>query len=210
MKAPQGLRELRERRLLSINELSKRTGVAHETITRLESGEGSPQPRTLRKLADGLGVGYEELYEESAAPKAVAPPSPKPEVSEERRFVVRGWTIIFEDLAARYEKVEEELRTAQVEEFPENVVDIRVLASYNFLLLGREAEEVQSADGVIKATEKVRGTQARIERLIEQKFGPLSTAHAAQLDRFRAANAAASPTSDASMQEAEDERRGIS
>ncbi len=75
MKAPQGLRELRERRLLSINELSKRTGVAHETITRLESGEGSPQPRTLRKLADGLGVGYEELYEEPAVPKARAPHS---------------------------------------------------------------------------------------------------------------------------------------
>ncbi len=78
MKAPHGLRELRERRLLSVNELSKRTGVAHETITRLESGAGNAWPRTLRKLADGLGISYEELYGEPAAPKAAPPRRERP------------------------------------------------------------------------------------------------------------------------------------
>lgn len=70
MQKPPRLRELRERRLLSRNELSERSGVGYETITRLENGEGGTWPRTVRKLADALGVGYEELYEEPAAPLA--------------------------------------------------------------------------------------------------------------------------------------------
>ncbi len=204
------IRELRNLKGVSQATLAVTAGMDPATLNRLEQGKGNPNLKTLEKLANALGVGVVDLLEPEAG-KADAPPSPEPEkVSEERRFVVRGWTLIFEDLAARYEKVEEELRAAQVEEFPENVVDIRVLASYNFRLLGREAEEVQSADGVVQATEKVRSSQARIERLVEQTFGPLSAAHATQLDRFRAANAAASLTSDASMQEAEDQRRGIS
>ncbi len=195
-------------RLITLDEVAERMRVSVPTVRRwIKAGKlPATKPSGVYRVR---GRAFEEFVEKHTG-KAQAPPSPESEVSEERRFVVRGWTLIFEDLAARYEKVEEKLRAAQVEDFPEIVVDIGVLASYNFRLLSREAEEVQSAPGVFQAAEKVRSKQARLERLIEQTFGPLSAAHAAQLDRFRAANAAASLTSDASMQEAEDERRGIS
>ena len=37
------------------------TGVAFDTISRLETGKQRAQPRTLRKLADALGVEPREL-----------------------------------------------------------------------------------------------------------------------------------------------------
>jgi transcriptional regulator with XRE-family HTH domain len=37
------------------------TGVAFDTISRLETGKQQAQPRTIRKLADALGVEPREL-----------------------------------------------------------------------------------------------------------------------------------------------------
>jgi transcriptional regulator with XRE-family HTH domain len=55
------LRELRQRRVLTLHELEERSGVAYNTIWRLENGKSGAQPRTIRKLAAALGVDPEEL-----------------------------------------------------------------------------------------------------------------------------------------------------
>jgi transcriptional regulator with XRE-family HTH domain len=55
------LRELRQRRVLTLHELGERSGVAYNTIWRLENGRTGAQPRTIRKLAAALGVEPEEL-----------------------------------------------------------------------------------------------------------------------------------------------------
>ncbi len=55
------LRELRQRRVLTLHELEERSGVAYNTIWRLETGRTGAQPRTIRKLAAALGVEPEEL-----------------------------------------------------------------------------------------------------------------------------------------------------
>jgi transcriptional regulator with XRE-family HTH domain len=55
------LRELREERALSMRELAARSGVAHQTIYRLEHGQSNAQPRTVRHLAEALGVEPREL-----------------------------------------------------------------------------------------------------------------------------------------------------
>ena len=55
------LRELRQRRVLTLHELEERSGVAYNTIWRLENGKTGAQPRTIRKLATALGVDPEEL-----------------------------------------------------------------------------------------------------------------------------------------------------
>ncbi len=57
----QKLRELRHRRVLTLHELGERSGVAYNTIWRLENGKSGAQPRTIRKLAAALGVEPEEL-----------------------------------------------------------------------------------------------------------------------------------------------------
>jgi len=50
------LKELREDAALSIRELAERAGIDHTTIIRLEGGESGAHPRTIRKLAEALGV----------------------------------------------------------------------------------------------------------------------------------------------------------
>jgi transcriptional regulator with XRE-family HTH domain len=55
------LRRLRRERAVSQRDLSRLTGVAFDTISRLETGKQRAQPRTIRKLADALGVEPREL-----------------------------------------------------------------------------------------------------------------------------------------------------
>ena len=56
------LRQLRERRVLSLRELAELAGVGYVTIRRLETGAtDSALPRTVRALAKALGVEPAEL-----------------------------------------------------------------------------------------------------------------------------------------------------
>ena len=58
------LKELRRERVLSLRELEERSGVSYNTIWRLEDGRQGAHPRTVRKLADALGVEPSELIQE--------------------------------------------------------------------------------------------------------------------------------------------------
>ncbi len=59
------LRELRRRRVLTLEELAEKANVGRNRIWRLEHGVMGAQPRTIRKLAKALGVDPEELVAES-------------------------------------------------------------------------------------------------------------------------------------------------
>ncbi len=50
------LRELRRDRALAQEDLERMTGVAQSTISALEVGQRDARPRTVRKLAEALGV----------------------------------------------------------------------------------------------------------------------------------------------------------
>lgn len=55
------LKRLREKRALSLTDLAEKSGVNRITIHRIETGKQKPMPRTIRKLAEALQVGVEEL-----------------------------------------------------------------------------------------------------------------------------------------------------
>lgn len=55
------LRELRRLKVLSMRELEERSGVSYNTIWRLETGKTGAQPRTIRRIAEALGVDPSEL-----------------------------------------------------------------------------------------------------------------------------------------------------
>jgi transcriptional regulator with XRE-family HTH domain len=72
------LRNLRRRAVMSQEDLAEKSGVARDTISKLESGQRGAYPSTIRKLAAGLDVepvmllgGVEYLEKEPAedAPK---------------------------------------------------------------------------------------------------------------------------------------------
>jgi transcriptional regulator with XRE-family HTH domain len=55
------LRQLRRERMLSQAELARSAATTQATVSLLERGERTAQPRTVRKLADALGVEPREL-----------------------------------------------------------------------------------------------------------------------------------------------------
>ena len=59
----QRLRQLRRQKVLSMRELEEMSGVSYNTIWRLETGKTGAQPRTIRKLAEALGVDPVELVQ---------------------------------------------------------------------------------------------------------------------------------------------------
>ena len=58
------LRQLRRERAFSQRDVSRITGIAHDSISQLETGKRDAQPRTIRKLAEALGVEPKELMKE--------------------------------------------------------------------------------------------------------------------------------------------------
>jgi HTH-type transcriptional regulator, competence development regulator len=58
------LKELREDQSYSARELADMAGVNYRTVLRIEHGQTSVQPRTLRKLAAALGVEPRELRDQ--------------------------------------------------------------------------------------------------------------------------------------------------
>jgi transcriptional regulator with XRE-family HTH domain len=73
----ENLRRLRLERFLSQGELARRAGLHAVTLTRLEAGATDPSTRTVRALADALGV----------EPGGLATPG---EVAELRRVLERA------------------------------------------------------------------------------------------------------------------------
>ena len=68
MRPLEGVKELRERRMLSQQELADRAGVSLFTVQRIERREGSVRPKTGRAIAAALGVGVEDLLGKAQAP----------------------------------------------------------------------------------------------------------------------------------------------
>ena len=64
------LKELRQRRVLTLHELEDLSGVAYNTVWRLENSKTGAQPRTIRKLAAALGVNPEDLVKVSRSGRA--------------------------------------------------------------------------------------------------------------------------------------------
>jgi transcriptional regulator with XRE-family HTH domain len=55
------IRELRNAKVWTQEELARVSGVGVTTIVRIELNYVSPHPKTIRKLADSLGVRPEDL-----------------------------------------------------------------------------------------------------------------------------------------------------
>lgn len=62
------VRDLRERRSLSLEALSARTGVSRSMLSLIERGETSPTAVVLEKIATGLDVVLASLFDDVQAP----------------------------------------------------------------------------------------------------------------------------------------------
>ena len=60
------LREFRERRFLTQQDLADKIGTTKANISLLESGSQQPRPSTIKRLAEALGVEPDELVDWAA------------------------------------------------------------------------------------------------------------------------------------------------
>ena len=67
------LKDVRQRKALTQQQLADRAGVNRVTIARIETGKDEPFPTTVRKVADALGVEPEELLDPVAESVADGP-----------------------------------------------------------------------------------------------------------------------------------------
>ncbi len=65
------MKELRIARLWSQRELASRAGVSENTIIYAETGRRLPRLLTMRRIADALGVDWNEVAEFRAAVRAI-------------------------------------------------------------------------------------------------------------------------------------------
>ena len=92
----EGVRDLRERRMLTQQELADRADVSLFTVQRIERGEGNVRPKTGRAIAGALGVGVEDLLEKAQAPLWLDEPP-------ERRDIYAPWLDFANEYADRWE-----------------------------------------------------------------------------------------------------------
>jgi transcriptional regulator with XRE-family HTH domain len=63
------IRQLRERKGVSLRELARRAGVGVATLSRIEAGEANPRMSTLLQLAEALSVFVGYLFEKPSRRK---------------------------------------------------------------------------------------------------------------------------------------------
>lgn len=63
------LKEMRIKKKMTLEELSKASGVSRVSINRYELGERSPNVYIAKKLADALGCTIEDLIDEKSTIK---------------------------------------------------------------------------------------------------------------------------------------------
>ncbi len=80
------LRGLRQRAVLSQEQLAEKSGVARDTISKLETGQRKAYPSTIRKLAAGLEVKPQLLGGVEYTEEPVEGPSEKPESGKKMGF----------------------------------------------------------------------------------------------------------------------------
>jgi transcriptional regulator with XRE-family HTH domain len=61
VKIGENLRRLRQRRYLTQRELAEMAGLSADTVVKLEQDRWEPRGRTIRRLAEALGVHPDEL-----------------------------------------------------------------------------------------------------------------------------------------------------
>ncbi len=196
-----------ENRFFSTEEVAERLRVDEQTVRRWIK-HGKLEAFKIGRAWRISPAALEALLESHSSPKAMtlrerrSGPTAGDSSFEETRTLVWAWEVILEDLLRRYQEAFEEIRDAEPEIFPNEVINVAVLVASHRRLLSREADEVKEAPGVNAAVEKICNVQASVERIIEQKPFPRDEAHAEQIARFNAARGAeASP----SMEELEDE-----
>jgi transcriptional regulator with XRE-family HTH domain len=169
------VRRLRKERGWSQRELASAAGTTQYTISELEQGHREPHPKTLRKLADALGISVADFFveEEQTDPKALTP-SQDPHaatgstVEEEGNAValIAALRSYFWDLRFRWKEPGNKPTPAQIRDALDLLQHLVSRGAFEGLLTPREQSEVRL---LFNAAHKLRPLA---EELAEENEAP--------------------------------------
>ena len=85
------LRQLRQQAVLSQEQLAEKSGVARDTISKLETGQRRAYPKTIHKLAASLDVEPRELIREGRQREPVEHPTQGKDHPEDKPIKKMGF-----------------------------------------------------------------------------------------------------------------------
>jgi transcriptional regulator with XRE-family HTH domain len=153
------LAELRERRALTLRELSEVSGVAADTINQIELGHRKARPSTLRKLARALEIDVQEFYAEPALPKAEAPRGAGHPSAAERADSIEGLAASVESVAERAQARIERTRSSDGDAW------LALLEDTSFARKGAEQLLEEVADAAMQQPRETPGERRARARL---------------------------------------------
>ena len=78
------LRQLRRQAILTQEQLAQKSGVARDTISKLETGQRRAYPKTIQRLAASLAVEPQKLIAEGRPQEPVERPAQEKNHSEDK------------------------------------------------------------------------------------------------------------------------------
>ncbi len=161
------LKRLREERGLSQVKLAARADLNPATVNQIERGARNASPRTLRKLADALGVSLVDLIEGNY-PKARAP-QPSLEDAAQSESLQEALAILFQGLARRGQGiVEQSLREGPSEALSRELNEYSAEVAALHRLKGRRDVFGRDSDDLAEAEAAYQEVANRIEAMLRQ------------------------------------------
>ncbi len=171
MKIGDRVKELRQRKALTQEQLAEAVGRNRSTISMIEANRNTPQPGTIRRLADNLGVPPEALTDPDwspVAPKASAPSSHSSEETDGAKDELRERLALIQDykthLQAAFEGLDERLKELRKTRDRKALSSLSMLAFLTYL--GADAfleddEDLQEHEGETLEEVEARGDLMR-------------------------------------------------
>jgi transcriptional regulator with XRE-family HTH domain len=134
--------QARNQRNMTQRELSARSGIASSYLSRIENRRLEPRPKTLRRIAEALGVPLSELFREGHGGQAVP-----------RCAITASGNCLMEGLRSRRPKVQR----AEIEAFSRRQLQLLRMACY--LIQTANSRLLDTLDVLLGALLAVTGSQ---------------------------------------------------
>lgn len=134
--------QIRNQRNMSQRQLSERSGIAGSYLSRIENRRLEAGPKTLRKIAEALGVPLSDLFQESPTAHSLS-----------QCVITASGNCIMEMLANRHRK------SAHVETESYSSRQLQLLRMANYLIQSGNSRILDTLDLLLSALISSEGTQ---------------------------------------------------
>jgi transcriptional regulator with XRE-family HTH domain len=157
------VKRLRKEREWNQTELAYHAGLAPSVISQIENGKRDPTARTLRKLAEALGVEVGDLFPKPQAPQ------PSLEDAAQSEALQEALAVLFQGLARRGQRiVEQSLKEGPSQDLSRELKEYSRETAALHRIKGRRDIFGRDSDELAEAEAEYQEVADRIEAMLRQ------------------------------------------